>query len=49
MPLYDYTCLICNKKYEVQVPLSKYGEPVKCPYCGKDLHRLIKPVYFKVN
>ncbi len=49
MPLYELYCLDCQKVYEVQIPLSKYGEEIKCPHCEKPLTLHVCPVRFKIN
>jgi putative FmdB family regulatory protein len=34
MPLYDYTCLNCQQRFDVFMPFSEYGtRPVICPHC----------------
>ena len=34
MPTYDYTCLNCNKRFDVFFTFSEYGtRPVICPHC----------------
>ncbi len=48
MPLYEMTCFDCEKVFEVQIPLAKYDEPVKCPHCEKPLVRHVTPVRFKI-
>jgi putative FmdB family regulatory protein len=40
MPLFDYDCPACEKLFEIGVPLEKIEEPIKCPYCGKELTKL---------
>jgi putative FmdB family regulatory protein len=49
MPLYEMTCYECEKVYEVQRPLSKFDEEVKCPHCGKPLSLHVCPVRFKIG
>ncbi len=35
MPLYDYTCLDCTKRFDVFLTYAEYGSrPVACPHCG---------------
>jgi len=34
MPLYDYYCLNCQKRFDVFMTYADYGnKPVKCPHC----------------
>ena len=34
MPLYDYTCLDCQQRFDIFMPFSEYGSrPVTCPRC----------------
>jgi len=47
MPLYSYYCIACLKTYEITIPLSRYGEKVKCPHCKRILKKAITPVYLK--
>jgi putative FmdB family regulatory protein len=35
MPLYEYLCSSCNKKFSVTLTLEKHDKDrVKCPKCG---------------
>ena len=35
MPLYDYTCLDCTKRFDIFLTYAEYGSrPVACPHCG---------------
>lgn len=35
MPLYDFTCLDCRKRFDIFLSYSDYGKkPVTCPACG---------------
>jgi putative FmdB family regulatory protein len=37
MPLYDYICLDCHKRFDVFMPYSEYGaRPVACSYCQSE-------------
>ncbi|MBD3413312.1 MAG: zinc ribbon domain-containing protein [Candidatus Aminicenantes bacterium] len=40
MPLYEYKCSQCDKKIEI---IQKIGDksPIKCPFCGGKLKKLI--------
>ena len=35
MPLYDYTCLDCQQRFDIFMPFSEYGSrPATCPRCN---------------
>ena len=36
MPLYEYQCKKCKKKFEKLVSISESGNPVKCPDCDSE-------------
>lgn len=37
MPIYEYTCAKCKKRFEQLVRSMKAADdPVKCPECGSD-------------
>jgi len=36
MPLYEYKCRQCDKKFETLVSSSKANDPIKCPECGSN-------------
>ncbi len=37
MPLYDYTCQQCQKKFEIRITYADFGsQPVHCPSCGSE-------------
>jgi putative FmdB family regulatory protein len=41
MPIYDYQCQACRKRFEL---LVMPGQPPECPHCGSsDLSRLFSP------
>jgi putative FmdB family regulatory protein len=46
MPLYDYFCLDCQKRFDVFIPYAEYGtQPVTCSSCGsKNVRRRIPRV-----
>jgi putative FmdB family regulatory protein len=34
MPLYDFTCLDCNQRFDIFLSYTEYGtRPVTCPHC----------------
>jgi putative FmdB family regulatory protein len=42
MPLYEYQCKKCERKFETLVSLRELDRPVKCPYCdSEEADRLI--------
>jgi len=42
MPLYEYQCKKCDKKFETLVSSSKTNDPMECPECGsKETSRLL--------
>ena len=37
MPIYQYRCLSCKKRFEVYMSYAEYGtRPVQCTHCGSD-------------
>ena len=37
MPIYQYRCLNCNKRFEKYISYSEYGaQPVHCIHCNSD-------------
>jgi putative FmdB family regulatory protein len=46
MPLYDYFCLDCQKRFDVFMTYAEYGtRPVTCSYCqGKNVRRRVPRV-----
>ena len=48
MPVYEFRCKDCRKKFTVVQPISRYSAgTVKCPKCGrkKAVERQWSPVY----
>ncbi len=47
MPIYEYVCLDCKKKFNEVKPISEYDpKRVKCPKCsGKNVERRWSSVY----
>ena len=48
MPLYDYECRKCRKKFSVILRMSELDKtrPVRCPKCeSRDVHKLIEPFF----
>jgi putative FmdB family regulatory protein len=46
MPWYDYLCLDCGTRFDVQLSYSEYGKrPVRCPECkGRHVRRPVPRV-----
>ncbi len=44
MPIYEYVCTGCNKKFEVLRPFSKADEATDCPECGKKAERALSTI-----
>ncbi len=46
MPLYDYFCLNCQKRFDVFMTYAEYGaKPVTCPHCrSKNVRRRLPRV-----
>jgi putative FmdB family regulatory protein len=36
MPLFEYTCNVCHKRYTVLVGMTAGGDSNVCPHCGSD-------------
>ncbi len=36
MPLYEYRCLACRRRFEVLRRMGQGGEGLTCPACGHD-------------
>ena len=37
MPIYQYRCLNCNRRFEVYLSYAEYGtHPVPCAHCGSE-------------
>ena len=48
MPIYEYECLDCGKRFEIFQKISE--EPLKdCKVCGGRLHRLISMCSFQLK
>ncbi len=47
--MYEYSCVECQKVFNIMVPLARYDEEIFCPHCGQKLERHISSCYFKVK
>ena len=46
MPVYEYSCLDCKRKFSEMKPVSAYDQAVKCPKCGSNkVERLWSSVF----
>lgn len=34
MPIYEYMCLDCNKKFDAIRPMSEADKPISCNFCS---------------
>jgi putative FmdB family regulatory protein len=41
MPIYEYFCDKCNKKFEQLRPVSKAGEDSECPTCHSKAKKVL--------
>jgi putative FmdB family regulatory protein len=48
MPLYEYYCPVCEKKFELLRPMSRAGEPAVCPE-GHDGAKRVVSVFSAVT
>lgn len=39
MPIYNYVCLNCDNKFEIDKKMSEYNPPELCPKCGEPANR----------
>jgi putative FmdB family regulatory protein len=41
MPIYEFYCKKCLKKFELLRPFSRSGEPADCPICKNNSERIM--------
>jgi putative FmdB family regulatory protein len=41
MPVYEYGCASCDRRFETLETISAHGQEVECPDCGHRAERLI--------
>lgn len=41
MPIYEYYCEDCDKRFEALRPIREAGEPVPCPACAREAQRIM--------
>ncbi|MER3559600.1 MAG: zinc ribbon domain-containing protein, partial [Armatimonadota bacterium] len=45
MPIYEYRCGTCRKRFSKLLPMAQRGNPQTCPYCGQSqTQRLVSRV-----
>ncbi len=51
MPVYEFRCIDCRKRFEVRLTYAEYdGYQAKCPHCGSDrVTRFIRKVRFALG
>ena len=51
MPIYEYTCLDCKKRFSEVKPISEYDpQAVECPKCdGKNVERRWSSVFVETS
>ena len=50
MPIHNFYCGNCQKILEALIPLKDTDKKVKCPYCKKNLKKLMSaPKTIKIN
>jgi putative FmdB family regulatory protein len=49
MPMYEYDCNKCKKRYEVIVPLSKSDKKIRCPRCKRKLEKQLAAPLFVIK
>ena len=50
MPVYEYVCLDCKKKFSEMKPVSAYDQAAKCPKCGsKKVERRWSSVFVETS
>lgn len=49
MPLYEYSCLSCDTRFEARRSADEAGSPTSCPACGGTARRVYTapPVIFR--
>ena len=41
MPIYEYLCPMCERKFELMRPFSKFEEDAECPACRQSSRRVL--------
>ena len=45
MPLYEYECPQCGKKFELRLSMADSDFDIKCPECGKGILKRIVSLF----
>ncbi|MDV2988742.1 MAG: zinc ribbon domain-containing protein [Dehalogenimonas sp.] len=40
MPIYEFRCMDCRKKFDLLRPMSQSTEPAECPVCKGNARRI---------
>jgi len=49
MPIYEYVCLACEKKFEVIRPISQADAPLACQNCGVEQVKRKQAVFYAMS
>ena len=52
MPIYEYECSKCERKFTIKLTFDQHDQhvPVKCPDCqSKDVYQLVGSVHVKTD
>jgi putative FmdB family regulatory protein len=49
MPVYEYQCLECDKKFEALRPMSQIDAPIACPRCQAENARRAISVFAAIS
>ncbi|RPH60909.1 MAG: zinc ribbon domain-containing protein [Chloroflexi bacterium] len=49
MPIYEYLCLDCDKKFEIIRPISQSDAPLKCAKCGGERVKRSIAVFYAMS
>jgi len=45
MPLYEYECSECGRKFELRRSMSDSDSDIKCPECGKGILKRVLSLF----
>ena len=49
MPVYEYLCSKCEKKFEKLRSMARMDDPAECPECGTSSDRVLSPASFRMT